>query len=94
MNPNSNPYLSKITVLSVRAVDGAGNLRAFAEIQLGETLIISGCRIVQQPGQRAYVAFPQNERGGKYYSIVTAVDKRFKAAVEEKVLEAWGKEPL
>lgn len=84
----NNPYLDRIQVISVRSVD-KGNLRAFAEIQLGETLIISGCRIIQQAGQSAYVAFPQNENGGKYYPVVTAVDKRFKEAVEIKVLAAW-----
>lgn len=85
----SNPYFDRITVVNIRPLEGKGNLKAFAEIQLGETMIISGCRIIQQPGQRAYVAFPQNESGGKYYPVVTAVDKRFKEAVEQKVLAAW-----
>lgn len=84
----SNPYLDRVTVLAIRPID-KGNLKAFAEIQLGETMIISGCRIIQKPGQRAYVAFPQNESNGKFYPVVTAVDKRFKEAVEEKVLRAW-----
>lgn len=84
----SNPYLDRVTVVSIRPID-KGNLRAFAEIQLGETMIISGCRIIQQPGQRAYVAFPQNESNGKFYPVVSAVDKRFKEAVEQKVLAAW-----
>lgn len=88
-----NPYLDRIQVLSIRPID-KGNLKAFAEIQLGETLIISGCRIIQQPGQRAYVAFPQNEANGKYYAVVTAVDKRFKEAVEQKILAEWEAEPL
>lgn len=85
-----NPYLDRITVVAIRPLDGKGNLKAFAEIQLGDTLIISGCRIIQQPNQRAYVAFPQNESNGKYYPIVTAIDKRFEDAVEQKVLAAWG----
>ena len=88
----SNPYLDRITVTSVRRLDGKGNLKAFAALQLGETMIIEGCRIIQQPGQRAYVAFPQNEANGKFYPIVTAVDKRFKEAVEAKVLAAWEEE--
>lgn len=83
-----NPYESKITVVSIRPME-RGNLKALADIQLGETMIIHGCRIVQQPGQRAYVALPQNESGGKYYPVVTAVDKRFKEAIEVKVLAAW-----
>jgi DNA-binding cell septation regulator SpoVG len=85
----NNPYLDRIQVVGVRSLEGKGNLKAFAEIQLGETMIISGCRIIQQPGQRAYVAFPQNEANGKFYPIVTAVDKRFKEAVEQKVLAVW-----
>lgn len=89
----SNPYYDRIQVLNIRPIN-KGNLKAFAEIQLGETLIISGCRIIQQPGQRAYVAFPQNEANGKFYPVVTAVDKRFKEALEQKVLAAWEAEPI
>ena len=88
-----NPYLDSIAVLSIKPID-KGNLRAFADIQLGETLIISGCRVIQQPNQRAYVALPQAENNGKFYPVITAVDKRFKEAVEQNVLAAWEAEPL
>lgn len=52
---NTNPYLSKITVSKITPLN-QGNLKAFANIRLGEVMTINGCRIIQQPGQRAYVA--------------------------------------
>lgn len=84
----ANPYLSKITVLNVHPVS-KGNIKAFATVQLGETLTIQGIKIVQQAGQKAYVRLPENERDGKYYPVVSAIDKRFQGAVQEKVLGAW-----
>ena len=47
-----------IEVLEVRRIEGCGNLRAFAEVKLG-CVLIHGCRVIQQPGQRPWVALPQ-----------------------------------
>ena len=83
-----NPYLSKITVSKITPAN-FGNVKAFASVRLGETLTIHSIKIVQQPGQRAYVRLPESERDGKYFPIVSADDKRFQEAVQEKVLAAW-----
>lgn len=85
----NNPYLSKITVVKINPLN-QGNLKAFATIKLGNTMTISGCRVIQQPGQRAYVALPQTKDDqGKYWPVITADDPQFKEAVQEKVLDAW-----
>lgn len=85
----SNPYLAKITVISIKPLN-QGNLKAFATIKLGNAMTINGCRVIQQAGQRAYVALPQTKTDdGKYWPVITADDPRFKDAVEELVLAAW-----
>ena len=88
----NNPYLEKINVVNVRQIN-QGNLKAFATVKLGNTMTINGCRIIQQNGQRAYVALPQSQdKDGKYYPVITADDPRFKEAVEQVILEAWQSE--
>lgn len=79
-------------VLNIKRLTDCGNLKAFATIRIG-ALEIAGLRIVQQPGQRAWVSMPQLEynRDGKrcYYPMIKFLDKRLKAVITEAVLEAW-----
>ena len=84
----NNPYLSKIQVTKITPAS-KGNIRAFASVKLGETLTIHSVKVVQQPGQRAYVRLPESEQNGKYFPVVSADDRQFQDAVQEKVLEAW-----
>ena len=50
-----------ITVENIRKLDGSGNLKAFVSVNIGGKLTIHSCRIIQQPGQKAWVALPQRE---------------------------------
>ncbi len=84
----SNPYLNRISVLKITPIN-KGNVKAFASVQLGTTLTINSIKIVQQAGQKAYVRLPESEQNGKYFPVVSADDKQFQEAVQEKVLAAW-----
>lgn len=56
-----------IEVLDVRPVQGAGYVRAYLSIRIG-AVTIHRCKIVQQPGQRAWLAMPDRQwqdAGGK-----------------------------
>ena len=66
-----------------------GNVKAFISVRIGDALTIHGCKVVQQPGQRAYVTLPQNERNGKYFPTVESHDPRFLEASAAAVLTAW-----
>lgn len=83
-----NPYTDKIQVVRITPAT-KGNIKAFASIRLGETLTIHGVKVVQQPGQKAYVRLPESEKDGRYFPVVSANDQRFQDAVQEKVLAAW-----
>lgn len=87
----NNPFLSKISVTKVTPINNQGNLKAFASVKLGDVLTIHDCRVIQQPGQKAFVSLPQrkDEKTGKYYYIVYPENEQFKEAVQEKVLGAW-----
>lgn len=63
----------KVTVLNIKRIENAGNLKAIVDIKIGP-LEIYKCRVVQQPNQSAWVSPPQEmyERGGKksYYPLL------------------------
>ena len=82
-----------VTVLKLTSPAKDGNLKAFVDVQVGTTLIVHGCRVIQQPGQRAFVAPPQSEwtgqDGKKHYSPIVEWTGALKSAVETAVLDAW-----
>ena len=82
-----------IKVEKIKELDGAGNLKALASINIGGKLKIHCCRIIQQLGQAAWVSLPQIEwtdRGGtKRYFPAIELPQRVKDAIQEAVLAAW-----
>lgn len=85
-----------VTILNLTHPNKAGNLKAFVDVQVGSTLTIFGCRVIQQPGQRAWVSPPQREwttpDGTKKFSPVIEWRGPLKDAVERTILDAYGKE--
>lgn len=78
-----------ITVRELHALAGAGNLKGFAVVEVGP-FTIHGCRIIQQPGQRPYVALPQEKTSdGRYFPVVQTQDRSLKDALQTAVLSAW-----
>jgi DNA-binding cell septation regulator SpoVG len=77
-----------IEVLEVRPVPGAGNLKAFVKVKLG-CVVISSCRIIQQPARRAWVSLPQQKSGDKWYPTIEISNRAVLDQVREAVLAAW-----
>lgn len=83
------------SVLKLRPVTNRGNLRALADVEIsfeiGASIIFRGCRVIQQDGQRPYVALPQVEAAdGKFFPAVSAPDLR--EAIQPLVLAEWQKQ--
>jgi len=78
-------------VEKIRAIN-KGNLLGFASVRVGQ-LIINDCRVVQQPGQDAWVSLPQNsyvnKDGETKYAPIVECPKEWKEAIQEAVLTAW-----
>ena len=87
-----NPWAAKLEVLDIRPVTGEGNLRAYVTVKLGRTLIVYGCRIVKEPGKRAWVSFPQVRNNDRWYAVVRSEDPRLREALTAAVLAAWDRE--
>ncbi len=81
-----------IHVENLKLLDGAGNLKAFCDIRYAEVLIC-GCRIIQQPGQRAWVSPPQREQPGpdgkrQFYPVVKW-SRELRKAISAAVLAVY-----
>ena len=81
-------------ILTISTPSNDGPLKAFVDVQVGTTLIVHGCRVIQQPGQRAFVSPPQvawtGQDGKKHYSPIVEWTGALKSAVETAILDAWG----
>jgi DNA-binding cell septation regulator SpoVG len=71
----------------------SGNLRAFVDIQIGSTLQIFGCKVIQQADQTAWVAMPTRDfvgsDGTRKFTPIVKLSGALKADVEEAILQAW-----
>jgi DNA-binding cell septation regulator SpoVG len=90
--PSPDPTVN-IHVLKMRLASGAGALRCFADVAIGDHLIIRDFRVVQQAGQEPWVAPPSREYlapdGRKKYAPICELTGSLKVGVERAVLAAW-----
>lgn len=78
-----------IKVVKIRPVQDGGNVRAFATVEVDEWTLYA-CRVVQQPGQRAFAQLPMKEgSGGKSYPILGCNDTHLAERVKACILTAW-----
>ena len=82
-----------ITVDDIKALNGTGNLKAFVSVTINDKLTIHSCRIVQQPGQAAWVSLPQREwrdgTGDRHFAPLIELPETVKEAIQEAALSAW-----
>jgi DNA-binding cell septation regulator SpoVG len=81
-----------VQVLQLKRLTTPGNLKAFVKLSV-EGMIFHDFRIVQQPGQAAWVSPPQAEwadkAGKKHYKPLIELPEMLKNEVSEAVLNAW-----
>jgi DNA-binding cell septation regulator SpoVG len=79
-----------IEILALSAVS-AGSLRAFASVRIGPALVVHKCRVIQQPGQRAWVSMPQERWEGTdgklHYTALVEVSGTLRGRVEMAILQ-------
>lgn len=85
---NGHAKTKNIEVLEL-SVSHAGNVKAFCRVRVG-ALVLSGFKVVQQPGQRAWVSIPQlRDDKGQYYPMLQVLSPTLKEEINEAVLNAW-----
>ena len=81
-----------IEVVDIRKINGEGNTRAFADLKVGEGLVVKGFTVML--GKRGvFVNMPRKvTKDGKWFDVVTPANEIIKRQIEEKVLEAYDRE--
>jgi DNA-binding cell septation regulator SpoVG len=94
MNEAVSPAPARIEVLSITRRRG-GNVKAFVSVRVG-ALTIHDVKVVQQAGQKPWVAMPSREwsddDGKRRFSPLVELGPSLKACVEVAVLQAWAAE--
>jgi DNA-binding cell septation regulator SpoVG len=85
--PGESRQRASIEVLAIRRLDGKSTVKAFVDLRIGG-ITLKGCKIVQQPDQKAWLATPsiKLERG---WTNVVELSKPLRERVTEVVLAAW-----
>jgi DNA-binding cell septation regulator SpoVG len=90
-NPLAEKPSSAISVESLRLSDHA-TIKAFVDVRMGG-VVAKGFKIIQAPGQRAWVALPSRQYdagdGKPRYEITVELSDSLKARVSAAVLAAW-----
>jgi DNA-binding cell septation regulator SpoVG len=81
-----------LRVLALRRVE-RGTLKASADVALGQNLTLYDLRVIQQPGQRAWVSPPQREwtdaQGQRRYTPLVDLRGDLRIRIERAVLAAY-----
>lgn len=80
---------NKIEVVRINRLEGNGALKAFCDISLYNTVVITGIRIVE--GKNGlFVSMPREQgKDGKWYDTIRLLSNEIKQVIENTVLEAY-----
>jgi DNA-binding cell septation regulator SpoVG len=76
-----------IEVLAIRKLDGSTTVKAFVDLRLGG-VTLKGCKIVQQEGQKAWLAMPSIKTERAWQNVVE-LSKELRERATEVALAAW-----
>jgi len=80
-----------------RKPDNGKSLKAFADVELGNGIIVREFRIICEPNRRPWVACPQlswkdPESGEIKYKTVVTFPNQLKGELDLAILNAWNRE--
>ena len=83
--------MMEVEVVDIRKITGDGKLKAFADVKIGERLIIKGF-CVMEGKNGVFVSMPRKaSKDGRWFDVVET-DESFKRELENKVLESYDRE--
>ena len=81
-----------VEVVDIRKIMGDGNLKAFADLKIGGSVIIKGFSVLNGKSG-VFVAMPRKAgKDGRWFDILVPANDETKRDIEEKILEAYEKE--
>lgn len=84
--------VNECEIVSVRKLEGTGNLKAFVDIRVGGALVITQCAVMD--GKRGlFASLPrQLARDGRWRDVVIAADDELRAHYQTEILRAYEEE--
>ena len=80
-----------VEVVDIRKIMGDGNTKAFADVRVGDSLVIKGF-CVMQGKSGIFVSMPRKaSKDGRWFDMVEP-DDALKRQLENKVLESYDRE--
>ena len=68
--------------------DGSGCCKALVDIAIDESFVIKGMRVIE--GEKSlFVAYPKEEKNGKWYNVVIPLKREVKEDIEKIILDAY-----
>jgi len=85
--------LEQVEVISVRQIQGAGNLLAFVDIRVGGALVITQCAVLNGKKGKPYAILPrQLARDGRWRDVVLSTSAELSAIWHAAIMEAYQQE--
>lgn len=82
----------EVEVVDIRKIVGDGSLKAFADVKIGESLVIKGFSVMNGKNG-VFVSVPRKpSRDGKWFDQLTLLSDELKHEFEDKILEAYDRE--
>ena len=82
---------NSIKVERIKPISTGGNVKAFVTVRIDD-IVINDVRLIQQPGQQAWITGPQREyqdgQGNRKFVSLVQFSDSLKRAVQRVVLEA------
>mgnify|MGYP000906866918 FL=1 len=79
--------MAKIEVVKISPVSN-GTLKAYVAIKVGP-FTFNGCKIIQQDGQKAWFALPDQKGSDGKWRPVVETDKETREKIQAVVLASW-----
>ena len=81
----------EIEVVDIRKITGDGKLKAFADVKVGDCLVVKGF-CVMEGKNGVFVSMPRKaSKDGRWFDILEP-DESIKREIENKVLESYDRE--
>ena len=81
--------LKQCEVISVRKINGEGNLKAFVDIRIGGGLVVKGCTVLN--GKKGlFASLPRKVNNiGQWQYVVVPVDDELKSRYQSVIMAAF-----
>ncbi len=81
-----------IEVVDIRKILGDGNLKAFADLKVGGSIVVKGFSVLNGKSG-LFIAMPRKAgKDGRWFDILVPMNEEVKKEIEGKVLDAYEKE--